>query len=350
MTLYDHIYGCLLGGACGDALGAPVEFLKLEEITARYGSQGILDFDAAYGVTGAITDDTQMTLFTVDGLIRAAIRMSEKGIGHPPAVVHHAYKRWLVTQDQPFEQLSSDDELDGWLIREKRLWTRRAPGNTCLSALRESRSFGSAANNNSKGCGTVMRDASFGFFAVDNPHHAFSLAMETARTTHGHPSAAFSSGALAAIIAFVAQGEPLPHAVEQALSILQSEHDAREVQDALRHAAQLSSATDWRDRLSELGEGWVAEEALAIAVLCALAAEDPREAIIAAVNHSGDSDSTGAIAGNVVGALHGPRSLPTAWVERVELGDVIETLARDFAAIIEGRYETETFWDRYPGW
>ena len=71
VALRDRVAGCLLGGACGDALGAPVEFLKLSEITASYGPEGITNFDVAYGIVGAITDDTQMTLFTVEGLIRA---------------------------------------------------------------------------------------------------------------------------------------------------------------------------------------------------------------------------------------------------------------------------------------
>lgn len=350
MTLYDRIYGCLLGGACGDALGAPVEFLSLAQISDRYGPQGISEFDEAYGALGTITDDTQMTLFTVEGLIRAVIRMDLKGLGNPAATVHHAYMRWLATQDEPFEHLSSSDQLDGWLIRETRFWARRAPGNTCLSALRAARGFADPARNNSKGCGTVMRDAPFGFMGLNNAEYAFDLAAATARTTHGHPSASFSSGALAAIIAALADGKDLRSAVECALSLLRGRPDAREVQNALEHAVELSMAPDWRSQLPRLGEGWVAEEALAIAVLCALATDNSRDAIIAAVNHSGDSDSTGAVTGNMVGTLRGPASLPNGWVELVELRDVIGTLARDFTAIVERRADPEALWERYPGW
>lgn len=207
--------------------------------------------------------------------------------------------RWLATQDEPFEQLASNHQLDGWLSRETRLWARSAPGNTCLSALRQSRGFADPARNNSKGCGTVMRDAPFGFMGLNNAAYAFDLAAATARTTHGRRSASLSSGALAAIIAALAEGKDLRSAAECALSLLQDKPDAREVQHALEHAVELSVAPDWRSRLPRLGEGWVAEEALAIAVLCALATDDSRDAIIAAVNHSGDSDSTGAIPGNV---------------------------------------------------
>jgi ADP-ribosylglycohydrolase len=101
--------------------------------------------------------------------------------------------------------------------------------------------------------------------------------------------------------------------------------------------------------LPGLGQGWVAQEALGIALLCALAADTPQEAIIAAVNHDGDSDSTGSICGNIVGAIHGVAGLPQDWVEQVELRDVIETLAQDFTAVLEGRADPEALWERYPG-
>lgn len=350
MTLYDRIYGCLLGGACGDALGAPVEFLALDEILAEYGPDGITEFDDVDGILGAITDDTQMALFTVEGLIRAWVRGATKGICHIPSVVHHAYHRWLVTQDEDLSHLRSNDKLDGWLIRDKRLWARRAPGETCLSSLRVDTAFGETAMNNSKGCGTVMRDAPFGFIAVDNPTRALELAAETASTTHGHPSASCSSGALASIIAFVCQGRDLREAVEHTLPLLQTRPEAHEVLDALENVLRLSETADWRERLPELGEGWVAEEALAISVLCALAADNPREAIIAAVNHSGDSDSTGAITGNIVGAAHGAASLPATWVQQVELRDVIQILAKDLAGALESNIDPEVLSSRYPGW
>ena len=197
LSLYDRVYGCLLGGACGDALGAPVEFMTIEKIVECYGVDGITEFDTAYGGLGLVTDDTQMALFTVEGLIRAQVRGIRKGICHPPGVVHHAYLRWLVTQDRSFvalRQLEKSEEIDGWLIRENRLWAARAPGNTCLSALRaarKSRQFGDHATNDSKGCGTVMRDAPFGFFGLHDPALAFEWAVETAWTTHGHPSARY---------------------------------------------------------------------------------------------------------------------------------------------------------------
>ena len=77
----------------GDALGAPVEFMSLAEIRGRFGPDGIQDYSPAYGRIGAITDDTQMTLFTAEGIIRAHNRALNKGICHPPSVVYYAYLR-----------------------------------------------------------------------------------------------------------------------------------------------------------------------------------------------------------------------------------------------------------------
>ena len=77
--------GCLLGGAVGDALGAPVEFMSLEEIRGRFGPGGIVDYTTAFERQGAITDDTQMSLFTADGLLRAHVKSAVEGNANLPA-------------------------------------------------------------------------------------------------------------------------------------------------------------------------------------------------------------------------------------------------------------------------
>src|SRR5690606_6418819 len=79
-TVRGRFLGCLLGGAVGDALGAPVEFMKRAEILRRFGPKGITQYAPAYGGLGRITDDTQMTLFTAEGLIRGWVRDCFKGI------------------------------------------------------------------------------------------------------------------------------------------------------------------------------------------------------------------------------------------------------------------------------
>ncbi len=82
----------LLAGAMGDSLGADIEFLSLAQIRRRF-PEGLTVLPPHDGITGAVTDDTQMTLFTAEGLIRAVVRGTLRGICHPPSVVHHALLR-----------------------------------------------------------------------------------------------------------------------------------------------------------------------------------------------------------------------------------------------------------------
>ena len=99
--LRSRLRGCLLAGAAGDALGAAVEFWTLDEIRARLGPDGVTGYLPAYGRDGGvITDDTQMTLFTAEGIIRATVRYAHRGIAHGPSVLQRAYVRWLATQGE----------------------------------------------------------------------------------------------------------------------------------------------------------------------------------------------------------------------------------------------------------
>jgi ADP-ribosylglycohydrolase len=152
MNRLERIKGCLLGGAVGDALGAPVEFLEWSAIEAKFGPQGIVDFAPAFGTTGAVTDDTQMMLFIAERLLRAYVCDSSQGPCHVPSVIHHALLRWLMTQDYPAAIAVSED---GWLIKQPELWSRRAPGITCVDALKTSPRLGCVAENNSKSCGAL---------------------------------------------------------------------------------------------------------------------------------------------------------------------------------------------------
>jgi ADP-ribosylglycohydrolase len=350
LPLAERIRGCLLGGACGDALGAPVEFLSTRQIAARFGSKGITGFEPDNGPLGAVTDDTQMTMFTVEGLIRARVRQELGGVSDWPAVVHRACLRWLSTQLHPHTARPSIDGLDGWLIEDARLWSQRAPGTTCLVALKSATTLGAPAENDSKGCGTVMRDAPWGLAFPGDPDTAFRLAFEAARTTHGHPSAHYASGAIAAIVSRLCAGLDLGDAVERTITGNLRHPDGVEVAAALVMALQFAGQPGWRSSLLELGGGWVAEEALAIAVLCALSAEGSQQALIAAVNHDGDSDSTGAICGNLLGAALGADAFPAEWIAQLEMRDLLETLASDLADSLMPGFDARAFEVRYPGW
>ena len=337
----EHFEGCLLGGAVGDALGAPVEFMALKEIIARFGPGGIRDFAPAYGKVGAVTDDTQMTLFTAEGLILSRTRKSEKSI--PAATldsVYQAYLRWLSTQDASLagtmvKQHGTCSMLDGILIGFRELHARRAPGNACLSSL-ESNAMGTRQNpiNNSKGCGGVMRIAPVGL--VEPFERVFDTACEIAAITHGHPTGYLAAGCMAMIVQQIISGRDLRAAVEKATHALKKYAHHQECKQSLALALDAYERRPVAfETVASFGQGWVAEEALAISVYCALAAGNEFEKGIAlAVNHGGDSDSTGAITGNLLGALLGRTAIPEKYLNNLELAHLIAEIAGDLYDLV----------------
>jgi ADP-ribosylglycohydrolase len=346
-----HYAGCLLGGAVGDALGAPVEFLSLAEIRRKFGQGGIRDFAPAYGRIGAITDDTQMTLFTAEGLIRGDNRAREKGIGGGTIhCVYHAYLRWYETQGgRPAYPVPAT--RGGWLFEIPALHSSRAPGNTCLSALASGKlgTMG-APLNSSKGCGGIMRVAPVGLAGGD----AYQMGCEVAAITHGHPSGFLSAGFLAALIREIIAGAELPDAVAKARERLRAYSGHEECLNAVDAAVRLAEAKKPRpETLEFLGGGWTGEEALAIALYCALVADDFEGGVTLAVNHGGDSDSTGAITGNILGALWGVDAIPPRWRAALELRAQIEELAGDLYRHFgpdRGTLDPGDDWEKYPGY
>lgn len=333
MDYKDRIRGCLFGGACGDALGYPVEFLDEEEIFSRYGRAGITSYEADKGSgLSLISDDTQMTLFTASGLIR--------GKGSVSAVAD-AYQEWLWTQEQEYGDIRKPGSP---LLELRELYSRRAPGTTCLSSLHRlhdsptpKEGYIAAALNDSKGCGGVMRVAPVALYDRDaEAEKSDLLAAEVAAITHGHPLGYMTASVLVHILRCIVYPskvmtleEIVSEAADAAERLFKVTRYSDELVRIIRLAIALSgnTASDL-DNIHALGEGWVAEEALAISVYCALRHQDDFSAgIIAAVNHKGDSDSTGAIAGNILGALLGYSAIEEKWKRTLELGDVILEIA-----------------------
>jgi ADP-ribosyl-[dinitrogen reductase] hydrolase len=346
--LADKYSGCLLGGAVGDALGCPVEFMSMNEIRSKYGRDGILDFEETSGGVGAITDDTQMSLFTAEGLLREYRRVYGTGEQPEYAVsVYHAYLRWLHTQGESSRDPHFQVRLEGGLMEIPGLNHRRAPGSTCLSALIKGK-MGTIARpvNSGKGCGGVMRVAPVGLFcaalhntgdAAMNPERAFDIGCACAAITHGHPLGYLSAGFLAAVVFLLVSGRGL----EKSISVTQEIVAERPERERCVLVAQVNHAfrlilnkKPCPETVERFGGGWVGDEALVISLYCALAAEgDFARGVRLAVNHSGDSDSTGAITGNIIGALLGKGAIPQKWLEEVELVKIIEKTALDIANI-----------------
>lgn len=321
----QHFAGCLLGGAVGDALGGPTEFLSLEEIRRRWGPEGQRGYvERNASGLAEFTDDTQMTLFTAEGLLNTGeIR---PGSARAVQSIWQSYQNWLRTQEE-----SSQPGQPG-LLSLPELWKQKAPGNTCLSALRRGIP-GSPENppNNSKGCGGVMRVAPAGLL-YSGPE-AFRIGVMAAALTHGHPTGYLAAGVLAETIAGLAEGLSIRAAVEPALVTLTGWKHHEETYQAVQQALVLAddlSHPPGPESVERLGAGWIAEEALAVGLYCALVGERMnsfRGGVLLAVNHSGDNDSTASITGNLLGLLLGKAAIPPEWLSHLELRAEIEAIA-----------------------
>lgn len=345
MKEIDKFRGCLIGGAAGDALGYAVEFRTADRIFAQYGENGITEYALNNGVA-EISDDTQMTLFTANGLLIHATRKEEP----VQNCIYKAYMDWLSTQLGAYSKPNAPHV--SWLLNDQRLFSSRAPGNTCLSAL-ESRMMGTIQKpiNRSKGCGGIMRVAPIGLYYSGSDvsiEESDRIAAEAAAITHGHELGYLSAAALAHMIRRLTENEQetVLSAVTDAMRVLpmlipETEH-LHEMLELMQKAVELADAgLDDLDAIRQLGGGWVGEETLAIAVYCAVRyEEDFEKALIASVNHDGDSDSTGAVTGNILGARLGYDAIPRKFVEKLELRDVILEIADDLRYAGENKDRT----------
>ena len=155
------------------------------------------------------------------------------------------------------------------------------------------------------------------------------------------------------MVASLLDGATMMEAVESALAAARGWRGHEECVSAVEAAVRLATTgIPTAERVELLGGGWVGEEALAIAVYCALAAEGFEDGVLVAVNHGGDSDSTAAIAGNLLGAALGVDMVPDRWLSQLELRDLMTSVADDVAAHRALVWPTPPIddWDRYPGW
>lgn len=351
----DKIRGSLIGGAVGDALGYPVEFINsYMGIQKRYGENGITRLDTTQwwlpdeenSSKAWISDDTQMTLFTACGLLNAKAQGTA-----PKYAICEAYIEWYYTQIGK----RSGRHKDCWIGDVPELNNSRAPGQTCITALQDILR-GKDPYNNSKGCGGIMRTAPVALYGAvwrDTPEDeplegrissikdVDMLSADAAEITHQHPLGWLSSALEAHVIYRILQKDSpteddfkayLSEGYDTLLSLYPNEGASISQLRALTDKALglVDSPASDVDNIEAIGEGWVAEETLAIAVYCAVKYFDNFEkAIIASVNHKGDSDSTGAVTGNILGAVVGYDAIPEFFKTDLELHDVILHVADD---------------------
>ena len=336
----DKIRGCLIGGAAGDALGYAVEFIELEEIRSRYSPTGITSYNLDNELGKAIiSDDTQMTLFTAYGILVGATRGKMRGISASlESYIYRAYLKWL--QSQTGKRNENDERRPNWLLEIPELCVPRHPGTTCIHALHSGK-MGTIEEpiNDSKGCGGVMRVAPVALYFKGNSFDPLDGARAAA-ITHGHPLGYIPATAFVTILHRIVYGgctfgDTLYDIVDECCDFLQQLYAENkyinELLDKINLAKELSrNDKSDAENIHRIGGGWTGDDALAIALYCSLKYyNDFSAAIIAAVNHDGDSDSTGSITGNIVGAHIGYENIPAKWKQNLQLHDLILEIADD---------------------
>jgi fructose-1,6-bisphosphatase/inositol monophosphatase family enzyme/ADP-ribosylglycohydrolase len=263
--------GALLGQVAGDSLGGLVEFESAATIAARdpVGPSLLVNGGRWDLLAGQPTDDSEMALALARSLV------AEQGFER--GAVLAAYREWL--HSSPFDV-----------------------GDTVGAALRGHPNPASQAN------GSLMRASPLGVFAhALEPRLAAELARQDASLTHPNPVCGDATAAFVIALAHaVSVGGGAVAAWRSAVEWAESAGAALPVREALSAARAEPPVCD------DGSEGWV-RIALQNAFYELLHAGSVEEGVVATVRRGGDADTNAAIAGALLGAVHGRESVPAQW-------------------------------------
>jgi ADP-ribosylglycohydrolase len=302
-TALQQARALLFGLALGDALGWPVEFDSLAVIKSRYGAQGIQEppDPAIY------TDDTQMTIALAEGMLDAGLSADEDA---QMAAIGARFVTWLHSPEN-----------------------NRAPGGTCTSGVAAYESgvdWRESGVEHSKGCGAAMRVAPIGYFYQHDPERLRQMAIASSVITHRHPTGVAAAVAAAYAVKLALDGVPVSEYMARIGAFVEGMSD--ELDAALSRVGHAAAWGDQEAALKHIGEGWVGEEAIALALYCVIRHPDDYVACVRrGANLTGDSDSVASIAGGISAARLGLEAVPQAWRARCENHDNLEDLAARMA-------------------
>jgi ADP-ribosylglycohydrolase len=344
--LVDRLQGCIKLGAIGDAYGYVIEFDDIYKIFQRYGGpMQFVDVEAWRDRDGRFiaSDDTQMTLFTGEGIANAYDRREEPGdLGKiTVSEVRQAYLRWYQTQWRGSTPSTDTSALNG----HREMFIPRAPGNTCLMACKEGAGAFTPPGepvNDSMGCGGVMRVAPVAFLKDLSFQECYELGCATAALTHGHPMGWMPSGVLAYILKALSQGAGIQEATNAAVDhIKQLPHGSVMVEMIDRALALTGRQKIAPQEIEMIGGGWVGHECLAISLAAAMMDAPLETKMTVSANHSGDSDSTAAITGQLIGAQLGLSGIRKAWPNMDRVYDNLDLKAA--ADMVLNRFQMAAF-------
>jgi ADP-ribosylglycohydrolase len=268
--LLSRAQGCLLGQLAGDSLGGLVELSRSTDVIARYpdGPRLLADGGVWDILAGQGTDDSEMALCLARSIV-AEDRFDR-------AAVKRAYQDWL--RSGPFDI-----------------------GGTVRAALAE------RLNPHSKANGSLMRASPLGIYAhAMDARTAAELAHLDSRITHPNPACLDAVAAFVVAIAHALRAGDGPQGAYDAALTWADEEGTFRVRETLRRAASEPPVCDAET------EGYVLI-ALQNAFYELLHAKSLEDGVVATVRRGGDTDTNGAIAGALLGAVHGREAVPAQW-------------------------------------
>jgi len=277
--------GCLLGQLAGDALGSLVEFRSAQSISAQYpsGVRDLADGGAWNTLAGQPTDDSEMALLLARSIVARG--------GYDAGAALDAYVHWH--DSAPFDM--------GGTTRAALQAASRAPGEGERVAV-----AAAAAKQESQANGSLMRCSPLGVVGSHHPARAVAWAREDSGLTHPHPVCREACAAfVAALVAAIGHGAGPEDAYQAACA-----EAARGGEPAVIET--LALARSGPPESFTLHEGWVLI-ALRNAFFQLLHAPSVEEGVVATVMGGGDTDTNGAIAGALLGAVHGRDAVPRSW-------------------------------------
>lgn len=334
----DQIRGGLLGAAAGDALGYCVQELSLEEIHQRFGPEGIRGYDTENGYA-LVSANTQLALFTANGLLHGQTRGALRGVMGPAiGYLRLAYQDWMKTQT--YGGRRAPGKAVSWLCGIDDLYARRTPDRTTMLAF-ASEKLGTMEDpiNRSKAAAALPRTITTGLFLnqPEQVREAARLGAETAAMTHGDSLGFLPSAYLAELMnrLLVRRAGSFRSILHETIASVQEGFGreyprVKEIGNLLAQAETLADDEISPEMAMAELEPVEAHRVLAAACYaCLKFPGDYERALVAAVNHSGDSAATGCVAGALMGTAVGTEGIPEFYLDPLELREILEEMADD---------------------
>lgn len=317
------VVGTLLGGAVGDAIGAPFEGLWADDIPTA--ELLVSSFHEYHGYpSGQYTDDTQLTVATIQSIV-------QQGDVFTPDIAKSISELW-------------------------RHHAVIGPGGACTRAaeryLASGDHNGMGAPVGQAGNGTAMRTAALGLWFGDDQQSLVSTVADVSRLTHQDPRS-IAGGVAVALAANILAGDRTIDAVKLCNSIADATNYINtELSELIRELPTHLHTPNCREFIAFAGQSSVEFAAPIISpfviptvlasIYCVIQYRNSWvEAVTSAVQFGGDVDTLGAIVGALAGVVHGTNGIPSNLATDLQDSDSIQILAARYHSLIESRSGTQ---------